>query len=117
MKTITFYQSDGQIIFTMTGTESDIELNKTMNPLWVDGDWNDDLYYVKDGVATLRPKNTAQWEGGKLSNLPTPCVIWINSTRYECHDDKAELELVYDGKYTIRVQAFPYLDAEFEIEN
>jgi hypothetical protein len=74
-----------------------------------------DSHYVVDGVVTERPANPATLNGMTLANLPVPCTIRINSAEYPCNDTTAELTFDYPATYAIRVMAFPYLDASFEV--
>ena len=117
MKTISFYDANGRIIHVLTASEPIVELNKEHDPNWIDGEWDDDVYYVKHGKAVKRPKNPCYADGQTLLNVPVPCVVWVNDTKYECDENTIDLEFDQPGTYVIRVQSWPYLDAEFEIEN
>jgi hypothetical protein len=113
---LTFYRTDGAINHVLSGDQSVIDLNKSTSSNWVEGAWDGETHYVLDGVATERPANPATLDGLTLNNLPVPCKIVINSTYYDCTDDTAELEFDYAGTYKVIIEAFPYLNAEFEIE-
>lgn len=79
------------------------------------GEIDGHTHYVVDGAARLRPKSRAVRVGDNLMNLPIPCTILINGRAYECKDGVAALTFTYPGTYRVIVQAFPFLDAEFEI--
>ena len=76
-----------------------------------------DTKYVVDGVLTDRPANPAVLTGAVLSSLPVPCQIKINATSYDCTDSTATLAFDHPGTYTIKVIAFPHIDAEFTYVN
>mgnify|MGYP001051725996 CR=1 FL=1 len=117
MKTISFYDANGRITHVLTASDPVVELNKSKDHRWIDGEWDDDMYYIKDGRPVKRLKNPCVVEGQSLLNVPVPSVIWVNQTRYDCDDSTVELEFNQPGTYTVRVQSWPYLDTEFEIEN
>lgn len=117
MSAISFYEPNGKINAVLEGDESVIELTKQMTEsLWVDGFWDGKLYYVVDGTATLRPDCPAVLDGLTLTDLPVPCVIDIDGTKYESDDDTVELDLAA-GSHKITIIAFPYLDGVFNVEN
>jgi len=72
-------------------------------------------HYVKYGKVFNRPVNPAQLIGTTLLNLPVPCVVAINGREYDCNEATADLCFTHVGAYKIRVSAFPYLDAHFEV--
>lgn len=72
--------------------------------------------YVKAGVITARAVCPAELAGHVLIGLPVPCTVNINRTAYPCDEPIAHLELPYAGRYSIRIESFPYLDAEFTLE-
>ena len=113
---ITFFDNEGMILHTLQGSRIAIELNKSMNPNWVDGQWDTDKHYVLNGEPINRPVNPTQMDELTLINLPVPCKILINDNQYDITDSTVELELPMSAKYKIVVKCFPYLDAEFEIE-
>jgi hypothetical protein len=117
MKNISFYKPDGYIFGLLTGDESVITATiENTHDLWIDGAWDSKTHYVSNGQAVARPANTATLDGLTLLNLPVPCKIVINSTVYDCTEPTADLEFDYPGVYNVTVEAFPYLNAEFEIE-
>lgn len=71
--------------------------------------------YIVGGQARARPANPAARQGQNLYNLPAPCQITINGKVYDCPDTTAALDFTYPGTYHVRVSAFPFLDAEFEL--
>lgn len=72
--------------------------------------------YVKEGVITPRPACPAELAGHVLIGLPVPCTVYINRSAYPCDEPIVHLELPYAGRYSIRIESFPYLDAEFTLE-
>jgi hypothetical protein len=118
MNAITFYETSGQIVAFASGDAVMIESTKAnTTDLYIDGRWNGETHYVHNGEPILRPVNTASLTNNVLSNLPVPCKIQINNMIYDCEDSTAELELPAHTLYKIKVTAFPFLDAEFTIEN
>ena len=117
MNAITFYQPSGEVYSVLTGDSPVIEDTIKISELpWVEGVWDGATHYVLDGAAVERQPCPATLTGMTLHNMPAPCKIVINSTEYEVTDKTVELEFDYPGVYKIKVLAFPYLDAEFEIE-
>jgi hypothetical protein len=117
MATITFYNEQGQFTGELFGDAVVIELNKTLTEnAWVDGSWYGKPYYALDGEAVLRPDCPAVIDGMVLTDLPVPCVLDINGTRYDADESEVELDLGA-GSFVIKVIAFPYLDGVFNVEN
>ena len=71
--------------------------------------------WVSGGLVAHRPANPAALTGTTLTNLPTPCTVYIDGTAYACTDDHVELDLAVAKVYTIKVEAFPVQDAIFEL--
>lgn len=117
MSAITAYDQDGRIKFVLSGSQPiiDTTLEKS-DETFIDGEWDSTTHYVKDGKAVKRPPNPTRLSGSNLESVPVPSKVLINDTEYDTDDDLVELDLPA-GKYTITVQSWPYLDAEFEIEN
>jgi len=113
---ITFYKPDGSINHVLSGDQSVIDLNKSLGGDWVNGEWDGQTHYILDGEPTLRPDNPATLDGLVINNLPVPCKIVINSTVYDYEEITVEFDFDYVGVYKVVIEAFPYLDAEFEIE-
>jgi hypothetical protein len=113
---ISIFEPNGVIIGIITADPVNIEINKQSHDLWIDGAWDSKTHYVSNGQAVARLANTATIDGLTLLNLPVPCKIVINSTVYDCTEPTADLEFDYPGVYKVTVEAFPYLNAEFEIE-
>lgn len=117
MNAITFYLPTGEIDSVLTGDQSVINETIKISELdWVEGYFYDMVYYVLNGQAVERPVNPTLLTGLTLTNVPYPCKIVINQTEYECNESEVELDFPMSGLYKIKVIAFPYLDAEFEIE-
>ena len=114
---ISYYDESGKITGEVTGDTAAIELTKQMTTLpWVEGEWFGKPVYVLDGEVLDRPACPAVLTGSVLTDLPVPCVIDINGTKYDCDEESADLDLGA-GSHTITVIAFPYLDGVFNVEN
>jgi len=117
MSAISFYESNGFISATLQGDEAVIALNKELDESpYVDGLWDGATHYVLDGEVLDRPVCPAVLTGLVLTDLPTPCVIDINGTKYDSDDATVELDLGASS-HKITVIAFPYLDGVFNVEN
>ena len=117
MSAISFYEPDGRIVSQLTGDAVAIESTKEhTEDLWVDGYFDGKTHYVDSGEVVMRPLNPATLDILTIKKLPIPCKIMINSTEYDCDEPEVELDLPMSTVYKIKVVAFPYLDAEFEIE-
>ena len=117
MAAITFYDEKGQFTGELFGDAIVIELNKTLTEnAWVDGAWYGKPYYALDGEAAERAECPAVLTGLILTELPVPCVIEINGTKYDSDDATVELDLG-TGEHKITIIAWPYLDGVFNVEN
>jgi len=117
MNAITYYLPNGEIDSVLTGDASVIEATIEVAELpWIESAWDRLTHYVLDGEAVERPINPAILTNQTLTNLPVPCKIIINGTEYDCDDTVVDLDLPMVNEYLITVVAFPFLDAEFEIE-
>jgi hypothetical protein len=81
----------------------------------VEGVGRAETHYVRNHAIAERPVNPATLDGMTLRSLPAPCTITIQGTEHACTDDHCELEFTQFGTYTVRVSAFPWLDATFEV--
>lgn len=81
------------------------------------GDYYGQDVYTVSGQVVPRPVNPATRDGHTLMNLPAPCTIHINEAAYLCGDSIAVMTFSQPGTYRVRVEAWPYLDKEFTIEN
>lgn len=117
MPTISFYDAaTGRLDGWIDAPRDILDLNK-VGRSWVDGRFEGGTHYVRDGAAILRPANPAVLTGLQLSGLPVPCTIRINGTAYPCSEAVADLQFDQPGTYAVRVEAWPYLDKEFNVEN
>lgn len=107
------YDETGRILFLGEVPESMIAMQG--DNIYA-GVANQATQYIKDGALLDRPANPAMLRGAGLVNLPAPCIITINGTEYPCGDTSAELDFTYPGIYRIKVSAWPYLDAAFEVQ-
>lgn len=118
MKTASFYDLQGRVVGVMTGPQECVIATSQHNQhSWIEGAANPDTQYVVDGVLTLRPDNPAMLEGHVLRGLPAPCFIKIADSAYACNDTVAELSFEHAGTFQVTVEAWPYLNKEFTVEN
>lgn len=117
MITISFYDSQGKITGSVAQSHDQYELTKDRLDPHVEGDWYDKDVYVSNGGVHPRPQNPAQLDGLHLTHLPAPGAIHIDDASYPYDDTTVELEFEHPGTYRVRVECWPYLDKEFEIEN
>lgn len=113
-----FHDDEGRIIMTGFMPEEVVAGTAEANGLqYAPGrlDADRETEYVKDGVLTPRPASTAVQDGHWLRSLPVPCTITVGEVAVEC--DEPDVELVFDipGIYQVKVSAWPYTDAQFEI--
>lgn len=107
------YDEQGRVLFIGDVPESMLALQGERVFI---GEIDGALEYVHAGNKHPRPANPACLTGYELHNLPVPCKIRINQREYACSEASAALELTYPGLYRIAVQAFPFLDANFEVQ-
>ena len=115
---ISFYDERGEITGSIGADAQGIQANKdrTEHP-WVDGDWYGKDVYVSNGGVHPRPANPARLDGMTLRELPTPGTIHIDGASYPYDEPTVELEFEHPGTYKVRVESWPHLDKEFEVEN
>lgn len=106
------YDGEGRILATGSMPDSMLELQD--GNLYI-GTVDANSEYIAEGIAVKRPENPATLVGTTLTNLPAPCAIQINDTRYPCTDDTATLHFTQAGTYVITVISFPHLDARFTV--
>lgn len=117
-QSISFFDDQGRVTGTLTSDPSSIQANKDHFPgKWVEGAWLDKPVYVRNGRVHPRPANPAKLTGFTLTDLPAPGTLHINDTPYPYDESTVELEFSLPGTYSIRVESWPHLDKEFEIEN
>lgn len=117
-ETISFFDESGRITSNLTTDPAVIQANKDHFPgRWVEGDWYGKDVYVANGAVHPRPANPAQLEGLTLTHLPTPGTIHIGDAQYPYDEPTVELEFEHPGTYKVRVESWPHLDKEFEVEN
>lgn len=118
-RSVSWYDGNGRITSSFTAPEDMVQINLDLRPgdPWVEGDWYAQDVYVSYGEVLPRPANPARLDGLTLTDLPTPGVIHIGTASYPYDEPTVELEFAYPGTYTVRVEAWPHLDKEFEVEN
>lgn len=118
-ESISFYDEQGRITGVVTADPISILLTKTMaTQPHVAGDHLDlPVYVAEGGLVQPRPACPARLEGHQILDLPEGASLTIGSQFYRVTGPTAELEFEHPGTYTVLVQAWPYLDKEFTLEN
>lgn len=116
--TASFYDPTGRIIGVMRGPRESVDATAqvTGHP-FVDGEGNPESQYVRENALVSRPESPAILARHTLSALPIPCTIKIGDIAYPCNDTTAELAFDQPGTYHVTVEAWPYLNKEFTVEN
>ena len=121
MKIYSLYDADGRVFSVVSLQQQDLitDLAASLNQAsgHIEGSVDGDTHYVRDGQVVPRWKIRPFCKAGVLNDLPVPCEILINNRRYEATTETVELEFDQPGSYRVSVQAWPYLDKEFTIEN
>lgn len=113
MTTFTKYDIDGRVLFHGDVPDSMIALQGER--VFV-GNVDGRTQYVRDGHRHARPANPALLVGLELTQLPMPCEVVINDKTYPCGGGRATVNFNLPGQYRVRIVAFPFLDALFEIQ-
>ncbi|MCY0916238.1 hypothetical protein [Massilia antarctica] len=113
MTTFAKYDVDGWVLFHGDVPESMLALQGER--IFV-GDIDGRTHYVRDGHKHVRPESSALLAGRDLTRLPMPCEVVINDKTYPCGEGCATLNFNLPGLYSVRIVAFPFLDALFEIQ-
>ncbi|MFT4064266.1 hypothetical protein [Paraburkholderia sp.] len=71
--------------------------------------------WVTGGAVVPRPANTVKLDGMTLTNVATGATVTIGGTDYTVTDGTVELSFSQPGIYTVKVSAFPMLDATFQV--
>lgn len=118
MASISLYNPNGEIHTLISGDDAAIQTTiENTTELWVYGAWDGLTKYVANGEVLDRPTNTITVSGLILNNVPVPATVFIDNVPYETNESTVELEFSFPGTHKVKVVSFPYLDAEFEIEN
>lgn len=72
--------------------------------------------YIHNGRLATRPEMPTDLNGLTLTDVPVPCLVYINREAYMTEDSTVELEFDQPGTYNIRLECWPYLDKEFTVE-
>lgn len=106
------HDATGRILFKGEVPRSMLELQGE-NVL--EGDADVALDWIQDGKVVARPENTATLDGMTLKNLPSPCTVTVEGVGHACTDATCDLSFSQAGTYTVKVVAWPALDATFEV--
>lgn len=111
---ISVYNDAGRITLTADLSEDTYEAYISLGYQMVDVIGDPHTQMVVDGALQNRPANPVTLSGTTLSNVPIPATVIINGTPYPTNEATVELGLTM-GNYTVRVEAFPYLDKQFTV--
>lgn len=117
MKAAVFDQ-EGRFLQTINGPLELVILPtvRARGARWAAGDY-DNTYYLSAAGPVPRPDMDIHIEGLTLSSVPPSCLVHINQQAYFCEDGGTiELEFDQPGTYTVRLECWPYLDKEFQVE-
>ncbi|QQB36933.1 hypothetical protein I6I07_10140 [Achromobacter deleyi] len=118
MYTASFYDPSGRIIGVMRGPRESVEATaEATGHAFVEGEGNPDLQYVLQNAIVARPESPVVLAGKTLSGLPVPSLIRIGNVAYPCAETVAELEFGHAGTFAVAIEAWPYLNKEFTVEN
>jgi hypothetical protein len=81
----------------------------------VEGAGDPETQYVANGAIVARPASSAALDGMMLTSLPVPCTLTVEGVEHACTDNHCDLSFSHPGVYTVKVSAFPMLDATFEV--
>ncbi|HXA46649.1 MAG TPA: hypothetical protein VNW52_03390 [Burkholderiaceae bacterium] len=111
----TIYDAAGRIVrtgFCPDGMEQ-VQAQTGESMLPVDADLQ--LDYVQNGAVRARPTNPATLNANTITGIPTGAILTISGVAYTVDDGVAELDFTLPGTYSILINAFPYLDANFTV--
>lgn len=90
----------------------DADLNTPSGFGRIDGSWDNQKYYVLDGVATAKAPMSPVVTGSTISNLPIPCTVMVEWVTYNVDDGVFEFSSPLPGPYKCIISAVPYLTTE-----
>ena len=115
---ITFYNERGEFTAVLTGDTPVIELTKELaEDPWIEGEWFGKPFYALDGEAVPRPENPTVLDGHTLLDVPVPAKVHVNKNVNDTNESTVELTFTQPGTYAVKVEAWPHLDKEFQVEN
>lgn len=115
MGTVTYYfHESGKIAAVYSGLclESMDEVYAGCNR--VEGAFDGSTYYILNGEPAERPASPVTRTGLVLSNVPTGSTLFINGESYAA-EGTVDLEFPLPGRYSLRVERFPFLDWSDEV--
>lgn len=117
MHNATLYDSDGRFTSSVSSTDEASFNIMTEGHDYVAGPVDGNAYYYDRATEsiTLRPAMAVVATGNVLTGLPAHCIVECNRAAYNVDDGIFEYETPLNGRYHVRVTAFPYLDWEGEI--
>lgn len=129
MPTVTIYEiRSGRISRVVTAPESMIQDQAQAGESYVAGSANTLTQYVNTAKRRVenRPKISATVSKSviladgadiaSISGLPQPCTVTLGGHRYRVEDGVFGFTTDVPGTFSLTVQAWPYLDAEFIVE-
>ena len=115
----TRYDSTGRIL--CFGTMQRIVFDDLTDVL--EGQYNDELYYVMGGIPVPRPTFTPQKtelladgvDETVVTGLPIPFIVDIDGEEYTVDDGSFEFSTTFPGTYKITPRTFPYRQQTIEV--
>lgn len=71
--------------------------------------------YWEAGRLKQRQTNPTQPAGQTLTNVPNPSTVTVGNTSVTVNDGTVVLDLPYAGSYLVKVESWPYFDANFTV--
>lgn len=129
MPTVTIYEiRSGRISRVVTAPESMIQDQAQAGESYVAGSANTLTQYVNTAKRRVESRPTINGAVSKnpfvadgvdtscISGLPQPCTVTLGGQRYWVEDGVFGFTTDVPGTFSLTVQAWPYLDAEFIVE-
>jgi len=112
-----WHEPSGRVVRVVLCLPAEREANGRADLAWVDSIATIDpaRHWIDGGEIAVRLAQASTLTGLTLASLPDPCEIVIDGVRYACTGGTAELSFGQPGTHRMRVEAFPYLPAEFEV--
>lgn len=116
---VVYKEVSGEILKTLFMPETDVHMNydEEGGERYITGEGYYERHYVHEGEIVPRPENPTVLEGQVLIDVPSDSMIRIDGMSYKSSEG-GDIELSFNvpGIYIVRVESFPYLEKEFEID-
>lgn len=112
-----YYDTAGRIVGAAFCLPTDAARNAPPGTGWIASNHAPEpaTEWVDDGALAARPAQDSTLTGLVLASLPDPCEVVIEGDRYPVTGGTVTLSFGLPGTYAVRVEAFPWLDADFEV--